>query len=78
MGQCERHARRVARPTLAAGNGCALLGTVNTNGGNDPGPGSASIIVGQVNGSGLPPGRWTVRRPTPQLRRRHRSTRMPH
>ncbi|MFJ9634076.1 hypothetical protein ACIQPR_06110 [Streptomyces sp. NPDC091280] len=30
-------------------NGCALLGTVNTNGGSDPGPGSASILVGQVN-----------------------------
>ncbi|MER6201303.1 hypothetical protein ABT234_28540 [Streptomyces sp. NPDC001586] len=30
-------------------NNCALLGTVNTNGGNDPGPGSSSILVGQVN-----------------------------
>ncbi|WP_405494807.1 hypothetical protein [Streptomyces sp. NBC_00096] len=30
-------------------NGCALLGTINTNGGNDPGPGSSSILVGQVN-----------------------------
>lgn len=34
-------------------NGCALLGTVNTNGGNDPGPGSSSILVGQVNGNTL-------------------------
>ncbi|MEV7546494.1 hypothetical protein [Streptomyces sp. NPDC089915] len=29
--------------------GCALLGTVNTNGGDDPGPGSASILVGLLN-----------------------------
>ncbi|MET9609021.1 hypothetical protein ABZZ17_28845 [Streptomyces sp. NPDC006512] len=34
-------------------NGCALLGTVNTNGGNDPGPGSSSILVGQVNSNTL-------------------------
>ncbi|WP_327261622.1 hypothetical protein OG444_08775 [Streptomyces sp. NBC_01232] len=34
-------------------NGCALLGTINTNGGNDPGPGSSSILVGQVNGNTL-------------------------
>ncbi|MCX4777246.1 hypothetical protein [Streptomyces sp. NBC_01264] len=34
-------------------NGCALLGTVNTNGGNDPGPGSSSVLVGQVNGNTL-------------------------
>ncbi|MEU8778276.1 hypothetical protein [Streptomyces sp. NPDC048606] len=40
--------------TTAAGlNGCALLGTINTNGGNDPGPGSSSILVGQVNGNTL-------------------------
>ncbi|WP_424215933.1 hypothetical protein ACN20G_27700 (plasmid) [Streptomyces sp. BI20] len=32
---------------------CALLGTINTNGGNDPGPGSASILVGKVNGNTL-------------------------
>ncbi|MFJ7208322.1 hypothetical protein ACIQWR_32935 [Streptomyces sp. NPDC098789] len=32
---------------------CALLGTINTNGGNDPGPGSSSILVGQVNGNTL-------------------------
>ncbi|MFJ6757934.1 MULTISPECIES: hypothetical protein [unclassified Streptomyces] len=30
-------------------NNCALLGTINTNGGSDPGPGSSSILVGQVN-----------------------------
>jgi hypothetical protein len=34
-------------------NGCALLGTINTNGGSDPGPGSSSILVGQVNGNTL-------------------------
>ncbi|MEV7443768.1 hypothetical protein AB0O22_21990 [Streptomyces sp. NPDC091204] len=34
-------------------NGCALLGTINTNGGHDPGPGSSSILVGQVNGNTL-------------------------
>ncbi|MFI7356640.1 hypothetical protein ACIBTP_22200 [Streptomyces avidinii] len=34
-------------------NGCALLGTINTNGGNDPGPGSSSILVGQVNANTL-------------------------
>ncbi|WP_327251847.1 hypothetical protein [Streptomyces sp. NBC_01244] len=34
-------------------NGCALLGTINTNGGNDPGPGNSSILVGQVNGNTL-------------------------
>ncbi|WP_327412963.1 hypothetical protein [Streptomyces sp. NBC_01233] len=34
-------------------NGCALLGTINSNGGNDPGPGSSSILVGQVNGNTL-------------------------
>ena len=28
---------------------CALTGTVNTSGGSDPGPGSASILVGAVN-----------------------------
>lgn len=40
--------------TTASGlNGCALLGTINTNGGNDPGPGSSSILVGQVNGNTL-------------------------
>ena len=33
--------------------GCALLGTINTNGGSDPGPGSSSILVGQVNGNTL-------------------------
>ncbi|GAA1632002.1 hypothetical protein GCM10009733_031100 [Nonomuraea maheshkhaliensis] len=27
---------------------CALTGTINTNGGNDPGPGSSSILVGAV------------------------------
>lgn len=27
---------------------CALTGTINTNGGSDPGPGSASILVGAV------------------------------
>ncbi|TDB86685.1 hypothetical protein E1264_17120 [Actinomadura sp. KC216] len=32
---------------------CALTGTVNTNGGSDPGPGSASILVGAVNGRTL-------------------------
>lgn len=32
---------------------CALTGTINTSGGNDPGPGSASILVGAVNGSTL-------------------------
>lgn len=32
---------------------CALTGTLNTNGGSDPGPGSASIIVGAVNGNTL-------------------------
>ncbi len=34
-------------------NGCALLGTINTNGGGDPGPGSSSILVGQVNANTL-------------------------
>ncbi|WP_330295500.1 hypothetical protein [Streptomyces sp. NBC_00503] len=34
-------------------NGCALLGTINTNGGNDPGPGNSSILVGQVNANTL-------------------------
>ncbi len=29
-------------------NACALIGTVNTAGGADPGPGSASILVGEV------------------------------
>lgn len=29
--------------------GCALLGTINTNGGDDPGPGSSSILVGLLN-----------------------------
>ncbi|MFE2583190.1 hypothetical protein [Streptomyces sp. NPDC059378] len=33
--------------------GCALLGTVNSSGGTDPGPGSASIMVGLVNGNTL-------------------------
>ncbi|WP_242906213.1 hypothetical protein [Actinomadura terrae] len=28
---------------------CALIGTINTNGGNDPGPGSSSILVGAVD-----------------------------
>ncbi|MEV1247033.1 hypothetical protein ACIBO2_08780 [Nonomuraea sp. NPDC050022] len=32
---------------------CALTGTINTSGGNDPGPGSASILVGAVNGRTL-------------------------
>jgi hypothetical protein len=32
-------------------NACALTGTVNTNGGGDPGPGSASILLGEVNTS---------------------------
>jgi hypothetical protein len=32
---------------------CALSGTVNTNGGSDPGPGSASILVGAVNANTL-------------------------
>ncbi|QES53853.1 hypothetical protein DEJ51_05995 [Streptomyces venezuelae] len=34
-------------------NGCALLGTINTNGGGDPGPGSSSILIGQVNANTL-------------------------
>lgn len=34
-------------------NNCALLGTINTNGGGDPGPGSSSILVGQVNANTL-------------------------
>ncbi|MBT2211059.1 MULTISPECIES: hypothetical protein [Actinomadura] len=34
-------------------SGCALLGTINTGGGNDPGPGSSSILVGAVNGRTL-------------------------
>ncbi|MFJ3726181.1 hypothetical protein ACIPYQ_26945 [Streptomyces sp. NPDC090045] len=34
-------------------NNCALLGTINTNGGSDPGPGSSSILVGQVNANTL-------------------------
>ncbi len=33
--------------------GCALLGTINTNNGTDPGPGSSSILVGQVDGNTL-------------------------
>jgi hypothetical protein len=32
---------------------CALTGTVNTSGGSDPGPGSASILIGAVNGTTL-------------------------
>ncbi|UBU11491.1 hypothetical protein [Nonomuraea gerenzanensis] len=32
---------------------CALTGTINTNGGSDPGPGSASILVGAVDGRTL-------------------------
>jgi hypothetical protein len=32
---------------------CALTGTINTSGGSDPGPGSASILVGAVNGRTL-------------------------
>ncbi|GAA3586059.1 hypothetical protein GCM10022419_080210 [Nonomuraea rosea] len=28
---------------------CALTGAINTNGGSDPGPGSASILVGAVD-----------------------------
>jgi hypothetical protein len=32
---------------------CALTGTINTNGGSDPGPDSASILVGMVNGNTL-------------------------
>ena len=32
---------------------CALTGTVDTNGGSDPGPGSSSILVGLVNGNTL-------------------------
>ncbi|MFJ7588683.1 hypothetical protein ACIQZO_15140 [Streptomyces sp. NPDC097617] len=32
---------------------CALLGTINTNGGSDPGPGSSSILVGKVNATTL-------------------------
>ncbi|MEV5595403.1 hypothetical protein [Streptomyces sp. NPDC052496] len=39
--------------TTSGLNGCALLGTINTSGGSDPGPGSASILVGQVNGNTL-------------------------
>lgn len=39
--------------TSSSLNGCALLGTINTNGGSDPGPGSSSILVGQVNGNTL-------------------------
>jgi hypothetical protein len=34
-------------------SGCALTGTINTNGGSDPGPGSSSILVGAVNGRTL-------------------------
>lgn len=32
---------------------CALTGTINTSGGSDPGPGSASILAGAVNGRTL-------------------------
>ncbi|AHH96658.1 hypothetical protein GCM10010174_40100 [Kutzneria viridogrisea] len=32
---------------------CALNGTLNTNGGSDPGPGSSSILVGAVSGNTL-------------------------
>jgi len=32
---------------------CALTGTVNTIGGTDPGPGSGSILVGDVNSTTL-------------------------
>ncbi|MEU9131950.1 hypothetical protein AB0D08_28250 [Kitasatospora sp. NPDC048540] len=32
---------------------CALLGTVNTNGGSDPGPGSSSVLVGKVSSNTL-------------------------
>ncbi|MER5733285.1 hypothetical protein ABT084_33985 [Streptomyces sp. NPDC002138] len=32
---------------------CALLGTINTNGGTDPGPGSSSILVGKVSSNTL-------------------------
>ncbi|MBT2386363.1 hypothetical protein [Streptomyces sp. ISL-11] len=32
---------------------CALTGTLNTNGGSDPGPGTSSILVGAVSSSTL-------------------------
>ncbi|MER6255691.1 hypothetical protein ABT224_30495 [Streptomyces sp. NPDC001584] len=32
---------------------CALLGTINTNDGSDPGPGSSSILVGKVGSNTL-------------------------
>jgi hypothetical protein len=32
---------------------CALTGTVNTSGGSDPGPGSASILLGEVSSTEL-------------------------
>ncbi|MCJ0870478.1 hypothetical protein [Streptomyces sp. AP-93] len=34
--------------TYADLSNCALLGTINTNDVNDPGPGSSSILVGKV------------------------------
>ncbi|MEU9718964.1 hypothetical protein [Streptomyces sp. NPDC047976] len=50
IGRLERFGTgryRIAMPSSVAG--CALLGTVNTNGGGDPGLGSASILVGISN-----------------------------
>nr|BBJ48346.1 hypothetical protein SAVMC3_09750 [Streptomyces avermitilis] len=41
---------------------CALLGTINTNNGTDPGPGSSSILVGKGAQHALHPHRDAVRR----------------
>ncbi|GAA1239726.1 hypothetical protein GCM10009665_33100 [Kitasatospora nipponensis] len=39
--------------TSGSVDSCALLGTINTNGGGDPGPGSSSILVGEVSSNTL-------------------------
>jgi hypothetical protein len=39
--------------TSANISNCALHGTLNTQGGGDPGPGSSSILVGAVNSTTL-------------------------
>ncbi|MFC4052248.1 hypothetical protein ACFOY4_21405 [Actinomadura syzygii] len=51
-----RHSNSSGRYNLLASvdiSRCALTGTVNTEGGTDPGPGSASILVGAINGREL-------------------------
>lgn len=51
---------RYALETYANIDGCALLGTINTDNFSDPGPGSSSILVGQAG-----PNRIYIRTATP-------------